>query len=215
MGGTAAKYYGDLADAVFNGKGPDFSQINLDKINAALNPSDPASQKAGQEPFYSTGARAFIKVGGKPVGVCQSINWQISYQATPIHTIDSVHAWDIDIGAVSIKASLSQIMDPTKGPEADGLFHIMQAAIHQPMVEIQVLDSKIGTSLFFARGMFTGVSGNVSRGAMSTWNADFVGVAYQHYVSQTFKPYDSLAGLFSDAADAVGDVASSFTGGVL
>jgi hypothetical protein len=186
----------------------------IDRINEELNPSHSGEQKDGSlTPFYSTGARAFIKLAGKPLGVCQNITWQVSYQATPVHTIDSVHPWDIDVGAITIKASLSQIMDPTKGAEADALFSTMQAAIHQPMVEMQVLDTGFGTCLFFARGMFTSISGVVARGSISTWNADFVGVAYQHYVSQTFKPYNSLSGGLSDALDAATDLAGTLTGG--
>lgn len=165
-------------------------------------------------PFYSTGARALLKVGGKAIGVCQSFKWSVSYNATPIQTIDTPHAWDIDVGVVSISANMSQIMDPTKGPEHDGLFHIMNAAVHQPMVELQVLD-KSGTSIFFARGMFTSVSGGVQVGAMSTWNAGFVGVAYQHYVSQQFKPYNSIAGALGNLVDELGGLASDLSGGFL
>jgi hypothetical protein len=105
-------------------------------------------------------------------------------------------------------------MDPTKGPEAEGLFHTMQSAVHQPFVELQVLD-KLGTSLFFSRGMFLSVSGAVARGSMSTFNARFTGVLYQQYVAQYFKPYDSLAGAASGLIDGLKDLASDFTGGII
>lgn len=182
-------------------------------LNDKLNPFGSQAQEIGSVPFYQTGARAFIKVGGKPLGVCQNIRWSISYSATPVHTIDSVHPWDIDIGSVSISASLDSIMDPTKGPEADGLFHIMQAAIHQPYIELQVLDA-LGTSLFFARGMFTAVSSSIGRGSMSTVSANFTGVAYQQNANQSFEPY-GVADKINDLINGVKNLASGITGGIL
>lgn len=173
------------------------------------------SKLPGLLPFHGTGARAFIKVGGRPVGVTQNISWDISYTGTPIHTVDSVFPWDIDVGMVSIRASLTQIMDPTKGPEADGLFHVMQSAVHQPMVEMQVMDTHLNTSYFYAKGMFLKVSGNIARGAMSSWNAEFMGVAYQHYVAQTFKPYDSVSGALGEILEEAAELAGVISGGIL
>jgi hypothetical protein len=164
-------------------------------------------------PFWSSGARSLIKIGGKPVGVCQNISWQVAYVGTPIHTIDSAHAWDIDVGQVNINASLSRIIDPIRGPESDSLFAIMQSAIHQPLVELQVLDA-LGTCLFFARGMFISVNGNIAIGQLGQMSAQFTGIAYQHYVSQEFQPYGT--------ADKLGNVLNKgqaivkkFSGGLL
>jgi hypothetical protein len=90
----------------------------------------------------------------------------------------------------------------------------MQAAVHQPLIEMQVLD-KLGTSLFFARGMFVAVNGNVTQGQISHFSAQFVGVAYQHYVNQKFKPYNSIAGALTGAVQGLQNLASSLTGGLL
>ena len=110
----------------------------LQKINNSLNPG--AKQANGNaKPYYATGGRCMIKIGGKSVAVCQDFRWQLSYTALPIHTIDTPFAWDIDIGQVNIQATLSKIFDPLKGPETDTLFAIMAAAVHQPMVELQVI----------------------------------------------------------------------------
>jgi hypothetical protein len=182
-------------------------------VSDALNPS-PVDDTKGQLPFYQTGARAFIKIGGKPFAVCQDIRWQIAYSPNPIHTIDTLQPWDIDVGPMSVNASLTRIMDPTKGPEVDHLIPIMSSAAHQPYVELQVLD-RLGTSLFFARGMFLSVSGNISKGAVSTLSAQFTGVAYQHYVSQSFKPYNSVAGGLQGLANSVTGLVSTPTGGLL
>lgn len=179
-----------------------------------LDPFSEESKKKGEVPFYFTGARALVKYGGKPLGITTDIRWSISYNATPIQTIDTPFPWDIDVGVVSISATLGQIIDPTKGPEADGLFAIMAAAVHQPMIEMQVLDAS-GTSVFFARGMFTAVNGNIGRGQVGAWSCQFTGVAYQQYVSQQFKPYDSIAGGLTGALNSVKKLASKYTGGLL
>lgn len=183
------------------------------KLNAALNPFDAIKKLAGSLPFWSSGARSFIRLGGKPLAVCTDFRWQVAYVATPIQTIDTPHAWDIDIGQATINASLNKFLDPTEGPEANGLFHIMQAAVHQPLVEMQVLDA-LGTSIFFARGMFYEVNGGVARGALTTLTAKFIGTVYQHYVTQQFKPY-SLAATASGFIGNLQNLASTTTGGLL
>lgn len=172
---------------------------------------DPSKESNDGTPFWSSGARSLIKVGGKALAVCQDFRWTVTYQATPIQTIDTAFPWDIDVGQVTIQATLSRIMDPIRGPEADAIFPIMSAAIHQPMVEMQVLDA-LGTCLFFARGMFTSVTGAVVLGQLSNVQAGFVGVAYQHYVSQEFQPY-GLAGAAGDLLGSAQDVISDLTGG--
>ena len=179
-----------------------------------LNPFSEDAKKIGQIPFYATGARALVKLGGTPLGVTTDIRWSVSYSATPIQTIDTPFPWDIDVGAVTISATLGQIMDPTKGPEADGLFAVMSAALHQPMVEMQVLDAS-GTSIFFARGMFVAVNGQIGRGQVGNWSCQFSGIAYQHYVAQSFKPYNSVAGTASGLIKGLKNLASGLTGGIL
>jgi hypothetical protein len=204
---TPAKFTGH--PAIDNGLGHLENQAK--KINDLL---DPFSGRDPKIPFYQTGARAFIKMGGRPLAVCQDFKWTVSFAANPIYTIDTVQPWDIDVGPMSVNASLSQIMDPTKGPEVDNLFPIMSSAVHQPLIELQVLD-KLGTSLFFARGMFLSVSGNIARGQVSTISAQFTGIAYQHYVAQSFKPYESIAGGISGLANGLKNLASTATGGLL
>ena len=190
----------------------------IEKQSAGLmNLLDPFSGQPkdgeGRLPFWSTGARSYIRCAGKAVAVCQDFRWQVNYSATPVQTLDSQFPWDIDIGQCAIVATLNNIMDPTRGPEADGLFHTMQSALHQPYVEMQILDA-IGTSIFFARGMFTGLTGQVSKGALSTWGLNFQGVMYQHYVNQNFKPYNSVAGAATSFINGLKNLASTATGGL-
>lgn len=189
-------------------------QKNAEDLSNKLNPFSEESKQVGQLPFYQTGARAFIKVGGKALAVCQDFRWQIQHQPNPIYTVDTTIPWDIDVGPMTVNATLTEIMDPTKGPEVDNLLPIMASAVHQPMVELQVLD-KLGTSLFFARGMFLSVSGGISRGQLSTITAQFTGIAYQHYVAQQFKPYSGIASGLSGLVNGLGGLASKISGGIL
>ena len=222
-------------------------QAALDKIDGFLNPGEKQPQ-GNKKPYYATGARCFIKMAGKPMGLCQDFKWSVSYNSTPIMTVDTVFPWDIDVGQAQISATLSKIIDPLRGPEADNLFPVMAAAVHQPMVELQVIykavvvdNSKgqtiteelinrqlklapsaqntpnttpIEFSMFFARGMFTAVSGNATLGQMSMLSATFVGVAYQHYVSQAFVPYGASYVAQQALAEAQ-SLASTLSGGFL
>lgn len=187
---------------------------NAQGLSNLLNPFSEESKQAGQVPFYNTGARSFIKIGGRAIAVCQDFRWSVNYQPNPIYTVDTVIPWDIDVGPMTVNATLSQIVDPTKGPEVDHLLPIMSSAVHQPLVELQVLD-KLGTTLFFARGMFNSVNGGVQRGQLSTLTAQFTGIAYQHYVAQQFKPYDSIASGLSGLVNGLANLASDATGGIL
>lgn len=209
-----------ITPAVFAGSGDGgaIAQIedNAAALNDKLNPFANAQDgENGQIPFYVTGGRALIRIGGKPMGVAQRVRWNIAYNTTPIATIDAAHPWDIDVGQVSVTAELAQVMDPTKGPEHDALFHIMQAAIHQPMVEMQILDRGFGTQYFFTRGMFTEINGNVGTQAIGGWQAKFIGVSYQHYVNQQFKPYTGVAGAAGALIDGLQNIASDLSGGIL
>lgn len=185
---------------------------SAEKFNGLLDPL--SEQKQSKMPFYSTGAKCLLRIGGKHVTVANSIRWSISYNSTPIQTIDALMPWDIDTGSVKINAEISMIMDPTKGPERDSLFHIMSSAAHQPMVELQILDRALGTQILFARGVFTDIAGNVAVGSTGSWNARFVGVAYQHYVNQSFRPYSGIAGAGSSVLDSLQNFVSDITGGL-
>lgn len=185
-----------------------------DAVKGLVDSTNFADGTPGQTPFFSTGARALIRVGGKPVGYAQRVRWSISYQATPIRTIDASHAWDVDIGQSNVNAELSSIIDPTAGMESLAIFHTMQSAIHQPFVEIQILDRSLGTSYFFARGMFVGISGSIGIGQVGQWTCQFQGTTYQHYVSQQFKPYNSVAGAVGSLVEGLQDIASDLTGGL-
>jgi hypothetical protein len=164
-------------------------------------------------PKYGSGARSLIKVGGKALGVALDFRWSVSATATEIRTIDTNIPWDLVPGQITISASLNQIIDPTESLEQYALFSTMQAMVHQPYVEIQVLDASL-LNIFFARGMFTSVNGNISRGQLSSMSATFQGVMYQHNVYQQFTPY-SASGDVLEAVDNGIKAIKNFTGGFL
>lgn len=165
-------------------------------------------------PKYSSGARSFVRIGGKPIGVAQRVQWEITFSGTPIHTVDSVFPWDIDVGAARISAQLESIMDPFKGQESDRIGAIMSAAIHQPIVELQIVDMT-GTCLFYSKGMFLSIKGNVPQNGVGTWNASFIGIAYQHFVGQQFKPYNGISSTIGKLLNDAKNFVSDLTGGIL
>lgn len=139
-------------------------------------------------PQYFSGARAYVVVSGELIAVCQDFNYTIDFTPEETRTIDTHIPWDISVGQVSIRASLRQLIDPSESPESQGLWSNMASIIHQPLIELEVFD-KLGQKMFYARGMFTRISGSVTIGALSNRSVDFVGTAYAHNVTQSFVPY--------------------------
>lgn len=191
----------------FNSKG--FEDLSK-KVSQLLEPN----YNPGNTPYYSSGGRTLIKLGGSPLGIAQSFTWKVSYSGQTINTIDASEAWDIDVGRLNISGTLTNIIDPTKGPETDLLFATMRSAVHQPLVEIQALDAS-GTSVFFAKGMFISIDGNIGRGQLSNLSAGFLGTFYQNYSSQAFTPYNSVAGMADKISKNLKGLVSDISGGFL
>lgn len=160
----------------------------------------------GITPLYNSGARSYVRVAGQAFAVAQSVSWNVVSDPTEIRTIDTYLPWDQVTGQISITARLSEFIDPRGSAESQAIFHTLQSFGHQPYVEMQVLDA-IGSSLFFARGTFYGLSGEISVGRLSQFSVQFKGVMYQHNVYQTFTPYSNLG-------DQVGELLDGFTGAI-
>lgn len=139
-------------------------------------------------PNMSSGSRSYIQVAGKPLALCMDFNYQITAETEEIRTIDTNLPWDVSIGQIRISATLRKFVHPDTSFEKEGLFHTMQSFIHQPFIEILVQDVN-GNAQFYTKGMFTSVQGQFSRGNLTVRSANFVGVAYQHWVFQEFTPY--------------------------
>lgn len=161
------------------------AQNQTAKIKSELKGLNPAPLKY---PQFSTGARTFIQVAGRPLTLAMEFNYTITAETEEIRTIDTSFPWDIAVGQVKISGVLRKIVHPESSAEEQGLFHTMQSIVHQPYVEILVQDAD-GSAQFFARGMFTAIQGGFVRGQVTVQSATFVGVAYQHWAFQEFKAY--------------------------
>lgn len=178
----------------------------------ALSPNAP-SENRNKLPYYSTGGRSILRVGGIYMLTAEAVSWKVRYNTTPITTVDTQFPWDIDIGTCLISANVTNFVDPTKGPECDFMFHTMQSAAHAPMVELQVFD-KLGNNQFFARGVFSEYDSGVRVGDVTKSRASFVGVAYQNFVAQDFTAYDGTAGTTGKVIRNAQRILGNLSGGI-
>jgi len=161
-------------------------------------------------PELSSGGRTFIQIGGKPLILAMDFNYTITAETEEIRTIDTNLPWDVAIGQIKISGTLRRFVHPDDSAEANGLFHTMQSFIHQPYVELLLQDAN-GNTLLYAKGMFTGITGQISRGQMTTQSATFTGVAYQQWAYQEFKPY-SDKGFLSGISSGLKGIQKSLSG---
>lgn len=148
---------------------------------------------SGLFPALSTGARTFITVNNLPLALCLDFSYSISADHEEVRTIDSHLPYDVNIGQVKISGRLTKIVNPDSSMEAEGLFHTMQSILHQPIVEMLVQDAN-GNTQFFCKGMFVSMESRVAMGQLTVASASFVGIQYQNWVYQEFKPYDEALG---------------------
>lgn len=149
--------------------------------------------RTGLFPSMSSGARTFITVNNQPIAMCLDFSYNIAAEYEEIRTIDSHLPYDINIGQVKISGRLTKLVNPDSSMEAEGLFHTMQSILHQPIVEMLVQDAN-GNTQFFCKGMFVSMESRVALGQLTVASANFVGIQYQNWVYQEFKPYDAASG---------------------
>lgn len=186
---------------------PAFSNF-LDELDRLSETTKAFSGRQPQFPELSSAGRAYVLVGGKPIALTQNIQFRVSLSPKEIRTIDTALPWSVYATQIQVQASLSQLVDPKNSAEAQGLFHTMASAIHQPLVELEVFD-KIGTRLFFARGMFYDSAVTMTNGQLSVRSCSFVGSLYAHNVKQSFKPY--AGGAEQAIRDFAAQAAAPFT----
>jgi hypothetical protein len=168
-----------------------------------------------QYPEFLTGARAYITVAGRPYAVAIRVQYRVSMEVEEVRTVDTNLPWEIIPGQVHIHATLQGVIDPTQPAESDGLWANMASIMHQPLVEIEVLD-KLGEKQFWARGMFTEISNSIAVGSVAERTATFRGIAYAHNVMQSFTPYaddDGIAGKITGALKSASSWVRNTTGG--
>lgn len=138
-------------------------------------------------PEYSTGARSVIRINNKRIAAALEVNWSINIEHQELRSIDSYLPWELIPGQVSIEASLRRFVHPDSTAAGDGLFTIIQAALHTPYAELEVRD-RLGTLLFFARGSFTSLQGAVAQGQVTVESVKFQGYYWKQNDEQGFVP---------------------------
>lgn len=165
-----------------------------------------------QYPQFMTGARAYVTVAGKPYAVAMRVQYRCSMEVEEVRSVDANLPWDMVPGQVHVSAMLQGLIDPTEPAEVDGLWSTMASIVHQPMVEIEVMD-KLGEKLFWARGAFTDVSDVIASGALSERTASFRGLAFAHNCAQSFVPYRADSAM-QNALKSASSSLKSLTGGL-
>lgn len=173
------------------------------KLDAENNPNN-------KFPQYSSGSRSYISVKGLPIAVCMNMSWSVDTSYEEVRTIDTQLPWDISLGQISVKANLSQIIDPDTSAESQAIFSTMAQNMHQPFVTLEVYD-KLGARLFYSKGMFVSMNSQMTVNGLSTRSVSFVGIVYAHNVDQKFVPY-SPQGKISSLNDALNKATGAITG---
>jgi hypothetical protein len=207
-----------IENAVSGLKG-NFSDLEIALERAKI---EIAAAKSGEKipvlPEFATGARSVIYVNQKKVAAALDVSWSVNVESFDIRTIDSQLPWETIPGQISIEASLRRFIHPDRTAAGDHLFTIIQAALHTPVAALEVRD-RLGNLLFFARGSFTSLQGQVSVGQMGTVSVKFQGYYWrqndQQYFDPDMKAYDAgerMAKALKARAGALNSLTSQFTG---
>jgi hypothetical protein len=172
-------------------------------VQETIDPNDPlsipraranmekAAYAAGEQPpsfpSYFTGARAIIWVNQKKVAAAMDVSWSVSIDTKELRTIDSYMPWELIPGQTKVSATLRQVMHPDRTVTSQGLFTIIGAVLHTPYATIEVRD-KLGNPMFFAKGMFTDLEGNVGTGSLGIESVRFMGYYWRQNDIQDFDP---------------------------
>lgn len=183
-------------------------QTQWERLKQELNGSADAFAKY---PQFATGARAYVIVSGKPYAVAQRVNYRTQMGYEENRTVDTCFAWEIIPGQVSIHAQLQGLIDPNQPAESDALWSTMASIVHQPNVTLEVFD-KLGERMFYAVGMFIGLTNNIGMGTTAERGLEFVGYAFAHNVEQSFRAYDPTNKVADKLNALAGDLKSRFGG---
>jgi hypothetical protein len=177
----------------------DNTMLQMEQVKAY----DTAQGKTPNYPELSSGGRVLVSVAGRAIAICQKFSYSIKAAEEEIRSIDNHIPWDIFIGQVTVRASLSQLVHPNNPAESEGIWSTMASIIHQPIIEIEIYD-QLGARLFATRGMFVGMTSEMAQGGLTNRSLEFVGITYAHGVNQKYKPYSDsgkIAG-YKEAANA-------------
>ena len=81
---------------------------------------------------------------------CQSINWTIDYEETPIYGIDSVFPVEIAPGKISLQGSVTMVyVQAGGGLQGKDIRSRIQEVLYAPYISIRVKDRKNDLDLLF------------------------------------------------------------------
>lgn len=194
-------------------KKTNFARSIIDTVEAAKQVKEAAVSPTDflKLPRYITGARVYLMVGGQLIGIAQNFSWTVTNGAEVITTVDSHLPYEVVPTTFSIRAQISQLIDPDESAESQGLWSTLASNPHQPNMEVSIFD-KLGTNLVNIRGIPDRITNNIGAGSLATRNVSFVGYMFTHNVSQGFEPYNEEE--FNKKLKSASEKVSSATGGI-
>lgn len=138
-------------------------------------------------PEFSTGARSIIYVNDQRVAAALDVSYNVSIEHTELRTIDSQLPWELMPGQITVEATLKRIVHPNSTVTQDHLFTIIQAALHTPYAGLKIQD-KLGNVLFYAKGSFTSLQGQIAIGQANIETVRFQGYYWRQNDAQAFYP---------------------------
>jgi hypothetical protein len=161
----------------------DETQIALERAKIELENLN----KAITFPEFATGARSVIYVNDVRIAAALDVSYSVNIEHTELRTIDSQLPWELIPGQISIEATLRRIVHPDTTVTQDNLFTIIQAALHTPYAGLKIQD-KLGNVLFYAKGSFTSLQGNIAVGQANIETVRFQGYYWRQNDAQAFYP---------------------------
>jgi hypothetical protein len=154
-------------------------------------------------PEYATGARSIIYINDQRIAAALDVSYSVNIEGSEIRTIDAQLPWELVPGQISIEASLRRIVHPSVTMTSEHLFTIITAALHTPYASLKIQD-KLGNLLFFAKGSFTSLQGQVAVGQTNIESVRFQGYYWRQNDAQLFipEPPDGPAGVLKRMGQA-------------
>jgi hypothetical protein len=154
-------------------------------------------------PEYATGARSIIYINDQRVAAALDVSYSVNIETNDIRTIDAQLPWELVPGQISVEANLRRIVHPSVTMTSEHLFTTITAALHTPYASLKIQD-KLGNLLFYAKGSFTSLQGQVAVGQTNIESVRFQGYYWRQNDAQLFipEPPDGAAGVLKRLGQA-------------
>lgn len=144
-------------------------------------------------PEFASGARSVIYINEQRIAAALDVSYSVNIESTELRTIDAQLPWELIPGQISIEATLRRVVHPSNTVTQEHLFTIITAALHTPYAALKIQD-KLGNTLFFAKGSFTSLQGQVAVGQTNIESVRFQGYYWRQNDSQSFYPDPAASG---------------------